>query len=373
MYLIRNADVYAPEHLGKQDILICNDKIAAVAPSLEPNLPGIKVIDAQGKTAVPGFIDKHVHLTGGGGEGGLHTRTPEFPFSTAVKAGVTTLVGVLGTDSFTRSVENLVAKTKALKNEGLTAYCLTGAYQYPSITLTGSVAKDIVFIEEVIGCKLAMSDHRCSHPTEEEVLRLVSDIRMASLVAGKPGELHIHIGGTGNCIQMLFDLVEHTDVPIWHLRPTHMGRHPEDAIRFTQLGGYADITAKVDSHIQLKDLIKEAAPGMLTLSSDSNGSLPVWNEKHENIGVKVASIQTLYDTIRNMVVLENVPLEEALPLVTTNVARALRLYPVKGTITPGCDGDLLLLDQDLKVDTVFARGKMMMESSQLLVKGMFEA
>ena len=279
----------------------------------------------------------------------------------------------MGTDSFTRSVENLVAKTKALKNEGLTAYCLTGAYQYPSITLTGSVAKDIVFIEEVIGCKLAMSDHRCSHPTEEEVLRLVSDIRMASLVAGKPGELHIHIGGTGNCIQMLFDLVEHTDVPIWHLRPTHMGRHPEDAIRFTQLGGYADITAKVDSHIQLKDLIKEAAPGMLTLSSDSNGSLPVWNEKHENIGVKVASIQTLYDTIRNMVVLENVPLEEALPLVTTNVARALRLYPVKGTITPGCDGDLLLLDQDLKVDTVFARGKMMMESSQLLVKGMFEA
>lgn len=372
MYLIRNATLYAPEYRGKQDILICNSQIAAIAPELSPNIPGVEVIDATGKTVVPGLIDQHVHLTGGGGEGGLHTRTPEFKLSSAIKAGVTTVVGVLGTDSFTRSVESLVAKTKALKNEGLTAFCLTGAYRYPSDTVTGSVAKDIVYIDEVLGCKLALSDHRCSHPQHDELLRLVSDIRMASLVGGKPGVLHVHVGATGNGIQPLIELARDSDIPIWHFRPTHMGRHLEETVTFTRMGGYADITAKPDTAEMLRDLKQEADASLLTLSSDSNGSLPVWNDKHENIGIKVGSIQTLFDTIRAMVLRCNMPMEEALQFVTVNVAKALRLYPRKGAVQVGSDADLLMLDQDLNVDSVFACGRPMMRGHNLLVKGTFE-
>lgn len=371
MYLIRNAEVYGPTPMGRNDILVCNDKIAAIGKDLSVNLPDVTVWDAKGKTAVPGLIDQHVHVTGGGGEGGFHTRTPEFKLSSAVRAGVTTLVGVMGTDSFTRSVENLVAKIKALKNEGLTAYCLTGAYRFPTDTITGSVAKDIVYIDEVIGCKLAISDHRCSHPTRDEIIRLVSDIRMAALVAGKPGVLHIHVGGTGNGIDMLMDLVKNTDIPIWHFRPTHMGRHVEQAIEFSHMGGYVDITAKPDSPKQMKELLEQADAQFVTLSSDSNGSLPIWNEKHENIGVRVATIQTLYDTFRGMVCDCGVPLEEALRPLTTNVANSLRLTS-KGCLRPGADADILLLDQDLQVDTVMARGQVMMQDHQVLVKGTFE-
>ena len=97
----------------------------------------------------------------------------------------------LGTDSFTRSVENLVAKAKGLNEEGITTYCLTGAYEYPSPTLTGRVDKDIAYINEVIGCKLAISDHRSSHVTRQELLRLATQVRLGSLIGGKPGEMGI--------------------------------------------------------------------------------------------------------------------------------------------------------------------------------------
>ena len=119
-----------------------------------------------------------------------------------------------------------------MKNEGITAYCLTGAYVYPSVTLTGSVDKDIVYIDEILGCKLAVSDHRCSHPTKEELIRLVSDIRMASLIAGKPGVLHIHVGGVGNKLKDIMEIVREEGIPITHFRPTHMDCHLKEAMEF---------------------------------------------------------------------------------------------------------------------------------------------
>ncbi|MCR4951936.1 MAG: beta-aspartyl-peptidase, partial [Solobacterium sp.] len=58
--LIKNADVYAPQHEGIRDILICDEKIITVRESIEIEGLETEVYDAEGKTVIPGLIDQHV-------------------------------------------------------------------------------------------------------------------------------------------------------------------------------------------------------------------------------------------------------------------------------------------------------------------------
>lgn len=375
IYLIKNAHVYAPEDKGMNDVLIVNDKIAAMDRRLHVGLPEMEVIDAQGKRLIPGLIDQHVHVTGGGGEGGFATRVPEIMLSDCIRAGVTTVVGLLGTDSRTRSVENLVAKVKGLKAEGLSAYCLTGAYEYPSPTITGSVSKDIVYIDEVIGVKIALSDHRSSNMSGEDLIRLASETRIAGLLSGKPGIVHIHTGRGRNKLRMLIDICKNTDIPASVFRPTHMREDlMEDMVELARMGTYLDFTtgAKPEETADLMIRSMRRLPVQkMTMSSDSNGSMPLWNEQHEMIGMGVGSIATLPQAVRELYN-KGVPLDKALSFCTSNVAEALKLYPKKGCVGTGSDADLLLLDKLGEIEMVMAGGQLMMRDGEVLVKGTFE-
>ena len=177
MLLIKGAEVYAPEYLGKKDVLIAGEKIERIGEDL-PEYEGCQVIDGTGRIVAPGFIDRHVHITGGGGEGSFHTQAPQVQLSDLIRGGVTTVVGLLGTDGISRSTENLVAKAKALKEEGISAYCCCGAYGHPGPTITGSISRDIMFVDEIIGLKLAVSDHRAPNITVDE---LMEELRMKGI------------------------------------------------------------------------------------------------------------------------------------------------------------------------------------------------
>lgn len=375
--LLKNVRVFREGTWKRSEILIADRRIEAIGDEIHCEYDGLTVMDGGGMTAIPGLIDQHVHLTGGGGEGSFLTQVPPMKFSEPVKAGVTTVVGLLGTDGTTRSVANLVARTKAMREFGLTAYCLTGNYNYPSPTLTGSVMDDIVFVEEIIGVKIAISDHRSSNMTKESLIKLASDARVAGLLSGKPGIVHLHTGTGQAQLDMLFDIVEQTEIPITTFRPTHLAAKYDAAIRFAKLGGYIDFTCDPDDMERRSALLvralKEAPAGSVTISTDSNGSLPVWNEKHEMIGMDAGHIQALPDTLRAMVQLQGCPLEEAVKPMTENVARALKLYPAKGVLAPGADADIVLLDEKLAVDTVFAMGRCMLRGKQMQVHAYFES
>jgi len=251
MKLIRNCQLYAPRKLGQKDILMIHEKIAAIEERIEPNsLPfAVEVINAEGDLLVPGFIDQHVHFIGGGGEAGFSSRTPALTVVQPIEAGITTLVGLLGTDDCTRTVEDLYAKAKALDENGLTTFIHTGSYGYPPITLTGSVKRDIVFIDKVIGVKTAIADHRASQLTSQELIRLAAEARVAGMISGKPGIVHIHVGGAPQQLDLIFRAINESNLPVHHFSPTHVARNAslfDDALKFAKLGGMIDMTANAN-------------------------------------------------------------------------------------------------------------------------------
>ncbi len=376
--LIKNADVYAPEHLGRRDILVAAGKIIAMGESLSPNLPDMETVDARGRIAAPGLIDQHIHVTGGGGEGGWNSRCPEINFSELVKAGVTTFLGVSGTDSMSRSISNLLAKVRGLTLEGATGWMWTSNYAYPPTAVTQDVRTDLFAIPECLGVKIAMGDHRSSFPTAAEVLRLLSVIRVAGMLTGKTGFLHVHCGDWADDIFPIFDECNKHGIPYKHMRPTHVGRHPEvfrQACEFAKKGGFIDVTTGGGSYMgSAADIVRAAVDAgvelsHITLSSDGQGSMPRFNDKGEMVGFGVGSIMADIETIRELAKVWG--LEKALLPMTRTIASALCL-PGKGALEVGADADILIFNQDLGFDWVFMRGRPCMREGEIAVKGAFE-
>lgn len=388
MLLIKNAAVYAPDPLGVKDVFLAGGEICAIRDAIEPgpDLP-VEVIDGTGRLLLPGFLDSHVHILGGGGEGGYRSRTPELKLSDLVRAGTTTVVGCLGTDGVTRRMENLIAKAKQLRDEGVSCYIYTGSYDVPVRTFLADIRSDLLFIEEVIGVgEIAIADHRSSQPTFEEFVRIVADARVGGMLSGKGGVVNIHMGDDGQMLEYLERVKVETPLPAYHMIPTHMNRNPllfERGITYAKGGGYVDFTTSSYASFQedgelkssdgLKKMLDAGVPiEHITFSSDGQGSLPVFNREGENIDVQVARVDTLYQEVRDAVRQEGIPLETALRTITSNVADRLRLSR-KGRVREGNDADLVLADPDtLEVRTVIARGQVMLRDGELLVKGSFE-
>lgn len=390
--VIRKAKVYAPEYLGIKDVLLLGDRIAAVCDDCHidcHDAVDVRSIDGKDKILVPGFIDSHVHILGGGGEGGYKTRTPEITLTDITKGGVTTVVGCLGTDGISRNVVSLLAKARGLEEEGITTFIYSGSYRIPVTTITGDVEKDLITIDKVIGVgEIAISDHRSSQPTIEELKRLAADTRVGAMLSGKAGIINIHMGDGRRMLEPLFDIVENTEIPFSQFLPTHTNRNPylfEDAKKYAKAGGFIDFTtssdpvfwegedAEIKTSRALRICLEEGVPGdRITFSSDGQGSLPAFNERKELVGLSVGKVESLFGEVRDAVLLEKVPLEKALKTITSNPAAILKLKD-KGRIEKGFAADLCLLDEDsLEIDTVIAKGRIMIQEKQIKVLGTFE-
>ncbi|CVI65168.1 Isoaspartyl dipeptidase [Clostridiales bacterium CHKCI001] len=389
MHLIKNAYVYAPEKMGVKDVLIGGGKILKIGEDLPVEYAyDITVIDGTGKILMPGLIDGHVHILGGGGEGGAKTRTPEIMLSDIITGGVTTVVGCLGTDGCTRTISNLLAKAKGLEEEGITTYVYTGSYQVPVRTLTGSVMDDIILLEKVVGTgEIAISDHRSSQPTKEEFAKIVADTRVGGILSGKAGLVNIHMGDGEEKLEFLRYILEKTQIPATNMLPTHINRSNalmKDGIDYAKnWGGYIDLTTSSDPDFLEPDEVKASIglkmaldAGVLidhvTFSSDGQGSLPIFASDGTFLGLGVGKVTSLYREMKDAVLKDGVSLSDALKPVTSNPASLLKLEH-KGKISKNADADLVLADADtLEIDTVIAKGKIMIHKGQVLVKGTFE-
>ena len=380
--LLRNAEIYDPAPRGRHDVLVGGGSILALAATLPPSAL-YEVVDLGGTRLVPGLIDSHVHVTGGGGEAGPATRVHPVALSALTRGGVTSCVGVLGTDGTTRNVASLVAATLALRAEGLSAWCWTGSYEVPPITLTGSLRSDIVFVDPIVGAgEIAISDHRSSQPTYEELLRLAADCHVAGLMSGKAGVLHLHLGDGARGLSLLRRALDESELPARVFHPTHVNRNPrlfEEALAIAARGVTVDVTAfpvadGEDAYAAadaiLLYLAAGAPPERLTCSSDGGGCIPTFDADGRVKAMDVGRPAALADTLATLLE-RGQDLERVLPMFTSNVASLLRL-PKKGTIAVGADADLVSLDDAHRIRDVMARGRFLVRNGEPVVRGTFE-
>lgn len=377
--LIKNAQVYAPKFLGKKDILVGAEKILAIEDHIEDHSAIKKTWDAQNKVLTPGFIDQHVHIIGAGGKHGYASMTPEIMMGSFVECGSTTVVGLLGTDGTTRSVKTLYAKARALDTEGITAYMFTSYFSIDAVTIAEKIQDDMIFIDKVLGCKVAISDERSSYPSPTELLRHLQQVRVGGLVAGKKGILHIHLGGKNSKMDILLDLVKKYEFPIQHISPTHVGRTEalfNQSLEFAKLGGMIDITTGGTKYTDpYKSVLYALEQGVsidqMSFSSDGNAGLGKKDADGKVIGFTKAPIHLNYEQVKALINEGGVSIEDAIKLITINPANNLSLAH-KGRIEVGADADFCCLTENFNLEDVFAKGQLMMENKNVLVKGNFE-
>ena len=381
--LIKNATVYSPKNLGLVHLVIAGGKVVYIGkkcPSLGDEL-AIQTIDAQGQAVIPGFIDAHTHITGGGGEAGFSTRVPPVPLSQFTRAGVTTVVGLLGTDDLTRNTESIIAQVYALREEGLSAYCYTGGYHLPPTTLTGSVKSDIVFIEPIIGVgELAISDHRSSQPTLNELLKIASEAHVARLMTGKAGILHLHLGDGERGLSLIREALSTAEIPARTYNPTHINRRKalfDEACDLAKQGCWVDVTAFETGDVGyepaealMRYMEQDLPQDKLTISSDGGGCLPCFDQHGHMTKMDFASSSSMTDVFYQLLD-EGVTMEACLPFFTSNVADLMN-FKNKGRLTLGCDADLLILDPKMRIKHVMAQGQWHVFDQQIIKKGSFE-
>jgi beta-aspartyl-dipeptidase (metallo-type) len=387
--LLRHADVFSPQPMGLQTLLVGGGKILWMGPG--PGLPDLPAslrsvtttLDLEGRRLIPGLIDGHVHITGGGGEAGFSTRVPPVPLTRFTRAGITTVVGLLGTDDVARGPRDLLATVYALREEGLNAFAYAGGYHVPPTTLTGSIRGDLVFLEPFLGIgELAISDHRSSQPTLDELLRLAADAHVAGLMTGKAGVLHLHLGDGPRGLDLVRRALAGSEIPAGVFNPTHVNRRKalfDEALELARGGCTVDLTAfpveeGEDGYTAAEGLSRYLTSGApaerVTISSDAGGCLPCFDAEgrvsHMDVGAAGALLATLRDLLDG-----GMALEAALPAFTTNPARLLR-FAGKGRIAVGGDADLVALDATCGADTVIIRGAVHVQGGRAVRRGMFE-
>lgn len=357
--LIENGEVYAPEARGRRSVLLVAGVIAKVGAverrAVEASGLELEVVDAAGCVVAPALIDPHEHLAGGSGEKGYASQTPAISAGEIVGAGVTTVVGCLGVDTTTKTLPALLAKAKGLKQEGLSAHVWTGGYNVPATTLTGSVRDDIMLVEEVIGAgEVAISDDRSTGPASHELARLAREAHNGGLLANKCGVTHFHVGDAKGRLQPLRALIDEYEIPPAWLYPTHVGRGEElmrEAAELTRRGSFVDVdTVEEDLAKWLGCFLEHGGDASrLTASSDASISSP----------------RTLFGQVRACVLEHKFPLEQVLPLVTSNTARVLKLSD-RGTLEEGKAADVLVLEgRGLEIRDVFAAGRRLVRDGRL--------
>ncbi|MCP4718763.1 MAG: amidohydrolase family protein, partial [Desulfobacteraceae bacterium] len=240
----------------------------------------------------------------------------------------------------------------------------------------------------VIGVKLAMADHRGPIFDEKDLASLASEVRVAALVADKPGIITVHMGMDYQGMDQIFEVVKKYGIRPDMFVPTHVNRkNPklrDQSLELAAKGAVIDATCA--NALPGEDGQNHSAADFACLahdndlfdqvsfSSDAGGSLPEWNgDKNKILTMGIGTPASLLFELKQLVLVKGMALAKALQPLTTTPARIYGLKGQKGEIAVGAHADLLVLDGDtLEIRDVMAKGQFMMRNKKLVKKGYFE-
>lgn len=355
----------------RADVWLSPGGIVGVGPSGSgPDVPAAlgaaTVVDAAGSRVVPGLVDGHLHLLGGGGGGGYATRIPELPADAALEAGITTCVAMPGVDNVTRSVESLLAVARGFAQRGVRAFAMTGGFMWPPRTLTGGIRDDLALVPDLVGVKVAVGEHLATAPDAVELARLLRELGWVSRTTGTAAILHAHLGTDQDPGRVLLDALAAAGTDPSGIQATHANYTAatlRSAIELGRAGCWVDVNpllhpGRVTGSIRPADAVRALIDGgvpaaRLTMSTDGNASVP---RELPGGGVERFSHQLgLLPAVRSIIEAGVLDDDAAFALVTRNPARVLG-RPDLGVIAVGAASDVVVLDDDCRVDAVFTSG-----------------
>jgi N-acetylglucosamine-6-phosphate deacetylase len=381
-FLLHTARALTPTaEVPSAGILVRDGVIEAIGPRQDMSLPaGAQEILAVEHTAIPGFVDVHIH--GAGGHDVME-----------------------GTD------EALTVVARTLARHGTTSFVATTVTASPEDT-----CRSVEGIARFITHQLQIDDPRAEvlgvhyegpflnkarrgvHPVEW--LQLPSTELLERLLQCASGNARIltlapELVGAVPCIEAAHTAgvvvaMGHTDATYEEARAAisrgvRHAVHVYNAMRpFSHrdsgvIGAVltsTEVSAELIAdgvHVEeaaMQMLLQAKGPGGVILVSDGisatgmpdgkyylgNFEVTVLNGVCRNAEGKLAgSTLTLDRALRNIVAL-GIPLADAVRMLTTNPAKLLGIEFKKGALRTGADADIVLLDQNLELTNVWTRG-----------------
>jgi N-acetylglucosamine-6-phosphate deacetylase len=388
--LILSADrVFTPfEEIPGGAVIIEGARIAAVGRRDALRAPtGAREIHARGMTAVPGFVDVHIHGAGGHD---VMTATPE------ALAGIALRAARHGTTSLVATTVTASADATSRSLEGIARFVHGQRAERADTPQNGGLAAEILGIH--LEGPFLSAARRGVHPTEW--LAPPSTDALRRFLAAADGCAKIltlapELPGALECVEAaraagLVVALGHTDATYAEAQAA-LARGARHAVhvfnamrpfshRETGVLGAVLTDARMTAEV-IADGIHVDAPAIrlllaakgfenVLLVSDANAAtgMPDGHYRLGDIEVTVAggvcrnaegrlagSTLTLDRAVRNVFAL-GVPLGAALRMATFNPARLLGIEAKKGVLVAGADADIVLLNSELQVTGVMTLG-----------------
>ena len=412
---IVNGDIYTPTHYGQGSIVIQDDKISAITS--EALQPSGEVIDASGCLVIPGLIDGLVH--GGGGYDSMTGQVEDIATIARAHAqsGVTSLVLGISSGSMAQINSALTAIAQIVDEPVADGSQILGSYvegKFGSLAKNG--AQNAKYITppnfEEFHAMWAASDGTLKvisvAPENDENLQFIKHLStfkadaynniviamghtnatyqqaMEAIDAGVTRATHTYNGMSGmhhRALGAIEAVLSHPDIhaelivdehhvhPFWGRNLIQQkGIHAVGLITdCTELAGVptedwqasATYVPELDAYRLNEDLISESDTAFEAGSTEKyvrNGAM--WLDVGESTERLAGATITLMDGIRNVINWGH-SLEDTLTMATLTPAENLGVAESIGSIARGKTADIVIVNENLSVQTVILRGKLL--------------